>query len=231
MRSLVLLSGGMDSAVALSWATKGFPSDPVDAVTFNYGQRSWQQEIIAAKNVFNWFDLPGRHYFVTIPPTAFASDSSILGRTEVDQYSSAEDAVDNTPHDRSYIPFRNGIFISISIHYLLALSPIGGRIIIGTRGRSDGGAPGFPDCTPQFAKSFTQTASTGAGVPVWVLDPLNAPEANTRAKTILYAKELGCYDVLAYTVSCYNGNRCGKCLPCLRRAQAFAEVGMEDPAQ
>jgi 7-cyano-7-deazaguanine synthase len=238
--ALVLLSGGLDSAVALMWAFKHY--DHVDALTFDYGQRARDAELEAAKAIW---DLTvkhmgrrpplalAQHTTVTLPDAMFASPASILGRSEVDQYDTVEDAVMNTPNDRSYIPLRNAIFITIGMHHLLARFDDGGDVILGVRGRSDPGAPpGYPDCTTDFADRMSYALSQGAGVEVKVLDPLNRRPHPSREDTIRYAMNMDSrgLDVLARSVTCFTGNRCGKCLPCKRREQAFEAVGIEDPA-
>lgn len=233
MRAIVLLSGGMDSAVALFWAMRHYT--PIDAITFNYGQVA-QHEIECGCKVWECADelMPmGRHYIVDIPKELFASNASILGRSPINQYRSAAEAIENTPHDKSYLPLRNTLFLTLAAQHLLANSPRGGSVVVGIRGRTDSDIPGFPDCTHTFAESMTHALSEGAGCPITVQDPLNTL-APSRAKTIMLAASIpGCMKALAHTISCFAGERggCGKCLPCIRRAQAFAEVGIEDPAK
>jgi 7-cyano-7-deazaguanine synthase len=46
-RAIVLLSGGMDSTIALYWAMQRF--EVAAAMTFNYGQRHWVEVAQATK--------------------------------------------------------------------------------------------------------------------------------------------------------------------------------------
>jgi 7-cyano-7-deazaguanine synthase len=242
-KAIVLLSGGLDSAVALLWAIKHY--DHVDAISFDYGQVAAGPELTAAGRVWslalNTFVSdkivprmpPAVWTTIKLPDSMFASNASILGRSEINQYETVEEAVQNTPNDRSYIPLRNALFITIAAHHLLARFPDGGAVVVGVRSRSDPGAPaGYPDCTSEFAGAMTDCLSTGAGVPVMIHDPLNHRSVPSREDTIGYAIAMSPYglDFIARTVTCFSGNRCGKCLPCQRRNQAFEAVGIEDPA-
>jgi 7-cyano-7-deazaguanine synthase len=235
VRAIVLLSGGLDSTVALYWAINNSRYDRVDALTIDYGQIA-RAELRAVEEI--WFNIcvdvryspagRGHHKFIGLPRATMASKASITGDAQVNQYSSVKEAVDNTASDTSYLPLRNAVFAALAANHLLVDSPQGGDIVMGTRGRS--GPGGFPDCTPQFAMSMTFALSESSGVHVRIVDPLNI-EAPTRARTIQLARSFpGCFEVLRFTSSCFYGTRCGKCLPCLRRAEAFSSLGLRDPA-
>lgn len=242
--AIVLLSGGMDSAVALLWAYERDYSC-VDAITFLYGQRALDYEMRATLAIWQHtskmslhrkgdhtdYDSKEHHKIVKFPHYMFCSVSSIIGNADVDQYESVQEAIDNTPQDTSYIPLRNSIFVTIAAHHLLSKHPDGGDVIVGIRSRQDPDMPaGFPDCTHDFALKMSESLSEASGVEMNVVDPLNL-YAPTREATIQYAMstEYG-KELLGLSVSCFKGTRCGKCLPCLRRAQAFEAVGIKDPA-
>lgn len=238
MATIVLLSGGMDSTVCLYWAVENCPT-PIHALSFDYGQRA-VRELEGAKKVWaRMMDLKfdkvmrlGEHRVVSLD-RIFVSSSSILGDSEVQTYDSPEAAIKGTKTDQSFIPLRNAVMLSLAAHHLLAHHPKGGTVVTGIRGRADPINPGFPDCTHKFASAMGYALTCGHSDPVNVIDPLNI-YAPSRAKTIKLAQKLGrdCFEALALTTSCYQGLHppCGSCLPCVRRAQAFAEVGVADPA-
>lgn len=235
MAVIVLLSGGMDSAVCLYWAAESFNNRPVYGLSFDYGQVARRYELGCAKVVWAFAAAQHRNLaaYKVIPLAnagVFSSPSSILGGAPVDQYADVEAAVRGTSSDKSYVPLRNSIFVSIAAHQLLVFSPMGGHVVVGIRARAD--APGgFPDCTSAFANSMSRALTQASGQEIGVSDPLNHL-ARTRVDTLRLAKKLpGCFQALAHTVSCFSGTRCGHCLPCLRRAAAFNELGEADPAQ
>jgi len=230
--ALVLLSGGMDSAVALFWAAQQNYKQ-VDALTFDYGQVAARRELSSSVNIWSAI----MHHFPTgvqrkLTIMAFSfSGSSVLGRSTVDKYDNVEDAIRNTSKDKSYIPLRNAVLVTIAAGKLLTVNPKGGDIITGIRGREGGG--GFPDCTHRFAELMSASLTEAAGVPVNVVDPLNQMGLTTRKSTVEFARSIpGCFEALRHSYSCFTGNvePCGHCLPCLRRAQAFAGLGIKDPA-
>lgn len=231
MRSLVLLSGGMDSTVCLYWAKDQFGLQ-VDAITFDYGQVA-RREISAAERIYRESGCESEHFIVQIPPTVFAGQPSILGRSAINDYATPAQAVTDTASDRAYIPIRNAIFLTIAAHHLLVRmgDDPAGRLIIGVRQRLDA-AGGFADCTPTFVADMEVALSSGSGRQIHCYSPLNF-HTTGRASTISWARTFpGCFEALTHTISCYRGLTppCGECLPCVRRAQAFAELELRDPA-
>ena len=236
MSAVVLLSGGMDSAVALYWAAKTFHLGTVYGLFIDYHQRAAFAEQRAASAVWaacqsQYPNLKDYLNVVNIPTVGglFVSQSSIQGKSEVNQYKDVQEAVEKTSTDNAYMPLRNAVFITIAAHHLLVYDKRGGHVIVGTRSRPDGPG-GYADCTNEFSDKMTMALTQGADRPVTVVSPLNS-FAPSRAKTIQLAQGLkGCFDALRHTVSCFHGTRCGHCLPCLRRQQAFEAVGVTDPA-
>lgn len=236
--TIVLLSGGMDSAVALAWVMKERPGfGPVDAITFDYDQRN-RREFEAARTVWSHCverDTRGQlhhHGFLMMPP-GFFEGGTIVGFGDVQKYATVEEAIQNTPKDESYVPMRNLVLITIAAHKMMARHPEAPEVavVIGVRGRTDPHLPpGFPDCTHKSMLWMGQALSHGSGRQIHVIDPCNT--IGSREGTILYAVNLdGGMKLLSLTTTCYNGSPpCGKCLPCLRRAQAFANLNMKDPA-
>lgn len=228
MRAIVLLSGGLDSAVALYWALNIY--DQVDSLIIDYGQIA-RSEILAAWDVWRCSTPSTRKgdcRLINLSGEVLASKASITGNALVSSYDSVQEAVDNTATDTSYLPLRNAVFACLAANHLLVSSSKGGDVVMGIRGRA--GPGGFPDCTSAFTMAMSFALEHASGVRVRVVDPLNI-EAPTRARTIALARTFpGCFEALRYTVSCFHGTRCGKCLPCLRRAEAFASLGLKDPA-
>src|SRR3954469_20914254 len=92
MTAIVLLSGGMDSAVALYWAAKTFHLGEVYALFFDYDQVAFDAECLAASHV--WAKCAAQYtnlcslQFVRFRPDSqiFIAASSITGRSEINQY-------------------------------------------------------------------------------------------------------------------------------------------------
>jgi 7-cyano-7-deazaguanine synthase len=100
----VLLSGGIDSSTALTFAIRQVGQRNVRCVSIDYGQRHLK-EIHHAKMVANYYGRPHEMLSIEGMPKAMLTDSSI----EIPNASYAD-----LPHGISptYVPFRNGQLLS-----------------------------------------------------------------------------------------------------------------------
>lgn len=231
---LVLLSGGMDSTVAL-FHTLDRATRPVHALMFDYGQRHADE----LDHAFQVARIAKYHYGpvpqypfgtimvdrVTIPCMVrlhgvMPKVGSLLDRdVPVDHYVVGRiDAV--SENDKSFIPHRNMLMITLAAMYAHQLSVT--EIVTGIRG-------GFPDCTPRFEQALQAVLRISyPDYPITVTSPVHM----SRAGTITLARTLpGCMAALAHTMTCFEGREppCGSCLPCIKRAQGFAAAGVADP--
>lgn len=220
--AVVLLSGGLDSAVALGEALRaGFACA---ALSFDYGQRH-RSELDAARAVARAMGVV-RHVEMPIGlrrlgGSALTSDMAVpKDRDEI----GGENDIPVT-----YVPARNLVFLSIGA----ALCEVMGArdLYIGVNALD---YSGYPDCREEFIRAFEGAANLGtrAGVQgegVRVRTPL---AAMTKAQIVRRGLELGV--PLGLTQSCYDpgesGRACGHCDSCLLRARGFAQAGERDPA-
>lgn len=217
--AVVLLSGGMDSAVVLAMANrKGFACQ---ALSFDYGQRH-RRELLAAKNVAKQVGAFG-HTILPIDMRAIGG-SALTDDIEVPR--EREDIGDGVPV--TYVPARNTIFLS----YALALAEVKGArdIFIGVNALD---YSGYPDCRPEYIEAYMRMArlATKAGVegaPLQVRAPLSAMR---KSDIVRKGRELGVDFSLTHT--CYDpmdaGRPCGACDACILRRRGFEEVGECDP--
>lgn len=216
--AVVLLSGGLDSAVTLAIAQRdGFEPH---ALSFEYGQRH-RIEIESAKRVAASAGVHD-HRFATIDLRVFGG-SALTADIAVPQYDAAAEGIPVT-----YVPARNTIFLS----YALAFAEvIGARdIFIGVNAVD---YSGYPDCRPDFLRAFEHLASLAT----------KAGEGGTRFAIHAPLLKLSKADIVreggklgvdfALTHSCYAPTAaaaaCGKCDSCQLRLKGFAEAGVTDP--
>ncbi|MCP4604999.1 MAG: 7-cyano-7-deazaguanine synthase QueC [Proteobacteria bacterium] len=217
---VVLVSGGLDSAVTLAKAVyDGFRAH---ALTVRYGQRH-AVEIDAARKVCNKCGA-AEHKFIDLDLRAFGG-SSLTDDLSVPKGTRLPGA-DRIPP--TYVPARNTIFLSLALAW--AESVDSRDIFIGV---SAVDYSGYPDCRPEFIKAFGQTANLGTrvadgGEGFTIHSPLIHM---TKAETILTGLELGVDFSLTWT--CYdpgsNKQPCGECEACRLRAKGFEEAGIADP--
>ncbi len=222
-RAVILLSGGIDSAITLALAKQqGFTSH---ALSFDYGQRH-RIEIAAARSVAQRLGTR-EHRVVKIDLRAFGG-SALTDRIAVPKRRTVEDIEREIPV--TYVPARNTIFLSYALAWAEGL---GARdIFIGVNAID---YSGYPDCRPEFIAQFERLANvaTKAGVSRDRFE-VHAPLIEmTKAQIIRKGRELGVD--LSLTHSCYDpaesGAACGECDSCLLRAKGFAEAGIEDPTR
>jgi 7-cyano-7-deazaguanine synthase len=219
--AVVLLSGGMDSAVVLAQLRhEGFDCH---ALSFDYGQRH-RVELERATEVAKALGAAS-HRVATIDLRIFGA-SALTADIAVPKGRDVEHAHDIPV---TYVPARNTIFLA---HALAMAESLGARDLgIGVNAID---YSGYPDCRPGFVEAFERLANlaTRAGVEAaergerWIR--VHTPLLQlTKAGIIRRGRELGVD--LSRTVSCYDpaptGDPCGTCDACQLRERGFREAG------
>ncbi|GIX34150.1 MAG: 7-cyano-7-deazaguanine synthase [Lysobacterales bacterium] len=217
-RAVVLLSGGMDSAVALAEArAAGFTCH---ALSLDYGQRH-AAELAAARRVAAAIGA-AEHRIVALDLRAFGG-SALTSDLPV-----PESPTTGIPI--TYVPARNTVLLALALAWAETLGAE--DIFIGVNAID---YSGYPDCRPEFIAAFEHLArlATKAGVegtPFRIHTPLIAL---SKAEIVRRGLALGVD--FALTVSCYQadaeGLACGRCDACRLRAKGFAEAGVPDPTR
>lgn len=92
---------------------------------------------------------------------------------------------------------------------------------------------GYPDCRESFIRASEQAIAEGmpsSALPIRIHTPLMHMD---KAATVRLARRIpGCWEALALTVTCYEGQRpgCAACPACLLRARGFDLADEVDPA-
>lgn len=217
-RAVVLLSGGMDSAVVAAMAMEqGFS---VHALSVAYGQRH-QSELAAADRVCAMLDV-SEHKQVNVDLRSIGG-SALTADINVPESGGAGIPV-------TYVPARNTIMLSVALGWAEVLGS--NDIFCGVNAVD---YSGYPDCRPEFIASFqtlanlaTRAGVEGAGMAV------HAPLMSlSKADIAREGQRLGVD--FAQTVSCYQadmaGLACGHCDACHLRAAGFREAGIVDPTR
>jgi 7-cyano-7-deazaguanine synthase len=230
-RAIVLVSGGLDSAVALACARRdGFEAW---ALSFDYGQRH-HHELDAAPRVAASL---GAHRHVVLKLDLTAIGGSAL-TADIDVPKDRPSAAISHGIPPTYVPARNLIFLSCAAAQ--AEVARARNIYIGVNAVD---YSGYPDCRAEFIRAFEQAANLGTKAGVEGLtrgEPwlrVRTPLVDlTKAQIIRLGAELGVD--FSQTHSCYDpivrGERvlaCGRCDSCQIRARGFTEAGVTDPTE
>jgi 7-cyano-7-deazaguanine synthase len=201
MKTVVLLSGGVDSAVTLALATQR--GDTCHTLTVDYGQQH-RNELAAAKTIAEHYRVP--HQTVTIDPRLFAA-SALTNQPEL-----LPERIATQP-DTTYVPARNTVLLALAVAYAETLGAA--RAAIGCNADD---AAAYPDCRPNYITAFRDVITAGTTGYVWIDAPLLY---HTKRETIQLAQQLGV--PVELTWSCYTNSDtpCGVCGACQLRQAAL----------
>jgi 7-cyano-7-deazaguanine synthase len=219
--ALVLLSGGLDSATVLAIAReRGFVCH---TLAIDYRQRH-RHELRAAARVA---ERSGAASHKVVPLDLRAFGGSAL-TDDIDVPKHRDEATMSAGVPITYVPARNLVFLSLACAYAETLSC--NDVFIGVNAVD---YSGYPDCRPEFVRSFEETANlaTKAGTEGRRLT-IHAPLSDmTKDAIIRRGVELGVD--YALTHSCYDpdesGAACASCDSCQLRRAGFAKAGVDDP--
>src|SRR5215213_9458811 len=205
MKTLVLLSGGMDSVTALHWAA--VEQQVVGAVSFDYGSKHNAKEIPMA--AWQAARLGVRHDVITLDfvNRLFTSDLLQSGGDIPDGHYADENM------KRTVVPFRNGIMLSIACG--LAESRGGDALVIAAH---SGDHAIYPDCREPFMQAMADAMTLGTYAGIRLLRPFIGCD-----KTEIARLGLALGVDFSQTWSCYKGGaiHCGQCGTCVERREAF----------
>jgi 7-cyano-7-deazaguanine synthase len=219
--AVVLLSGGLDSAVTLAMArAEGF--EPF-ALSFDYGQRH-RIELEAAARVAQ--SLGAKERRVARIDLRVFGGSALTDDIAVPHGRSADEMSHGIPI--TYVPARNTIFLSYALGWAEVLGST--DIFLGVNAVD---YSGYPDCRPEFLRAFEELAAVATKVGVeGGRFKIHAPLLQfSKAEIIRRGAELGVN--FALTHSCYDptadGAACGVCDSCQLRLKGFQDAGLTDP--
>ena len=220
-KAVVLVSGGMDSAVVLALAREqGFECH---ALSVAYGQRH-TSELAAAAELARAQGAV-QHKVVTVDLRSIGG-SALTADIDVPEHDAGEPMDPGIPV--TYVPARNTIMMSIALGWAEVLGA--DDLFCGVNAVD---YSGYPDCRPEFVAGFEALANlaTKAGVEGHHLR-VHAPLMRMGKADI--AREGARLGVdFSRTVSCYQadaeGRACGRCDACRLRSDGFAVAGLPDP--
>lgn len=225
MKALVLSSGGVDSTTCLAMAVNKFGRENVVSLSVSYGQKHYK-ELECAKKIAKHYDV--EHIDLDLSQMFDFSDCSLLKGSSkeipLESYNEQIKKTNGSPVS-TYVPFRNGLFISSAA--AIALSK-GCEVIYYGAHSDDAAGSAYPDCSEDFNKAMNDAVYIGSGKQLKIEAPF---VKMTKKDVVKIGLELNVpYEL---TWSCYAGRekQCGKCGTCIDRKKAFEENGVTDPVE
>lgn len=215
-KAVVLVSGGLDSAVCLAEAVREYDCA---LLHLNYGQRTEARELKAFTDLAD-------HYGLAERLVADVSYLKAIGGTSlVDETMEVETGLpeEGAPVPSTYVPFRNAHILCLGVSWA---EVIGARAIFIGAVEEDGS--GYPDCTEAFYAAFETAARAGTrpDTDLAIRTPLIRMD-----KAAIVRRGLELEAPLHLTWSCYTEEEaaCGECESCRLRLRGFEGAGVADP--
>ncbi len=219
MKAIVLLSAGLDSAVAFKKAYDVFGRE-ILCLTFDYGQKARDQELERAAQIADRFG--AKRKVVSLPWLASFNSSLLRGEVPTIQNNELDDLeVARKTAKSVWVPARNVVFIAVAAAY--AENSGYGTIITGYDKEE---AITFPDNSSEFIRRFNKLLEYGTLKHVEVWAPLQDLD-----KTQIVELGAKIDAPLDLSWSCYSDDKlpCGTCESCVRRQRAFKNANLVDP--
>lgn len=199
-KSVILLSGGLDSLVTLGYSIKHTNYNVELALTFDYGQKALENEINTSKKICEYYNI--KHKVIRLDWLKEITKTALVSNEEVP----AENFSTLDSCNAVWVPNRNALFLNIAACFC---DSNGFDYILYGANKEEAGT--FSDNTEEFRAQITKLFETSTHQQPKVVAPL-----------INYYKD----DIVRIAVedsiplelvrSCYNsGERhCGKCESC-----------------
>lgn len=212
---MCIISGGMDSALSAKIAqSQGYE---IIALHFNYGQRTQQKELECFRKIASSLDAI-QTYEIDLPFFEQIGASALTDKGIEVPTGGIEEGVPVT-----YVPFRNGIFLSIAA--AVAEKHCAQALFIGV---VEEDSSGYPDCRESYISQMENAINLGTKEETQL--EIKMPLVHLK-KSQIVQKALGLNVPLEDTWSCYQfeDKACGVCDSCRLRLRGFAEAGSVDP--
>jgi len=205
----------MDSCVTAAIVNKNYS---LAFAHINYGQRTERRELKAFNDIADYYNVKKR---LVVDLTHL---SKIGGSSLTDMKIAVSKAdLSNKKIPTSYVPFRNANLLSACVSWAEVLNA--NAVFIGAVYED---SSGYPDCRPEFFKSFEQMIDLGTKPETKI--KIETPVIHL-SKSEIVKKGVELKAPLQLTWSCYQNEdeACGVCDSCALRLRGFQMAGIEDP--
>lgn len=214
-KAIVLVSGGMDSALTAAYALRKYNSA---FLHINYGQRTEKRELKAFNDISDYYGIAER-LVIDFKHLKIIGGSSLTDRKI--KVSKGNLASQDIPS--SYVPFRNANILAAAVSWAEVIGAE--KVFIGA---VEEDSSHYPDCRKKFFEAFKIMIKLGVRPDTDI--GIETPVINFSKKDIV-KKSIAMGVPLHLSWSCYKSSivACGECDSCLIRQRGFQEAGYQDP--
>jgi len=214
-KAVCIMSGGMDSTLsAYMMKNSGYE---IIAVHFNYNQRTQNKELMCFNHVCDKLNV-SKKYILDLDFFKHLGASALTDINIDVPVNGIEEGVPST-----YVPFRNGIFLSMAS--AIAEKESASVISIGV---VEEDSSGYPDCREEYIAAMEKAINLGTRDETCL--SINMPLVHLK-KSQIVQEALKINVPLELTWSCYKNDEkaCGVCDSCRLRLNGFKQAGITDP--
>lgn len=213
-KSIILMSGGLDSLVSLGYVCLHTDYNVQMALTFDYGQKAVKEEIEASKKISEFYNI--EHKVIKLDWLKDITKTSLVADVDVPN----NDFKKQTTSDLVWVPNRNSLFLNIAACFCDSFEY--NYIIFGANKEE---ANKFSDNTELFRKKISKCFLNSTQVKPTVIAPLINSSKDDIVKMALRDSM-----PLQYVRSCYNSGEkhCGNCESCYYLKRALISNNCEE---
>jgi 7-cyano-7-deazaguanine synthase len=217
-KAVVLLSGGLDSAVTLYMARQ--KDYDCHCLIFDYSQRH-KKEIKQAEKIAK----ASGSKFETVKLIFPWKGSSLVDKKSNLPLDRTVNQIKEGSIPSTYVPGRNTIFLSIASSFAEVIGA--SAIFIGAHYED---SSGYPDCRSKYLEAFDKVLRLGTKAGIEGKLKLEFPLIK-KSKAQIIKTGVSLKVPFNLTWSCYSGGAkpCMRCDSCILRANGFSEAGVSDP--
>lgn len=229
--AIIVLSGGLDSTVAMRLAVERYGAPNVSAVSFFYGQRQSEELNRAVQSTIK---LGVAHKIIDL---SFMADinAGFSANTDAGMVMPTIQDVIGDPAPSTYVANRNMIMMSIAA----AVAETAGVDIV-ICGLQSNDNYNYHDTTPVWLGKMNSILDENRKNAIRIIAPFVSLSKVEEIKAVIDLD--GDVELLRRTLTCYNpsqpdgnghygGDSCGVCPSCAERLAAFAKLGITDPVK
>lgn len=214
-KAVVLVSGGMDSALTAAYALRKYNSA---FLHINYGQRTEKRELKAFNDISDYYGIAER-LVIDFKHLKKIGGSSLTDR----KIKVSKGNLSSLDIPSSYVPFRNANILAAAVSWA---EVIGAEKVF--MGAVEEDSSHYPDCRKKFFEAYKIMIKLGVKPDSDI--SIETPVINfSKSEIVRKSAKMGV--PLHLTWSCYKNNdiACGECDSCLLRQRGFQEAGYQDP--
>ena len=206
-KSIILLSGGLDSIVALSYVKNRTDYNIELGITFDYGQKSREQEISASRKICEYYGI--KHNVIELDWLKSITHTALVSNEKLP----TSDLCTQKSADSVWVPNRNALFLNIAACYC---DSYGYNYIVYGANKEEGAT--FSDNTEEFRAEISKLFEVSTTVHPKVIAPLINYNKDDIVRIAIEDSV-----PLDYVWSCYNSGEkhCGVCESCYHLKKAL----------